>query len=126
MELLCHGPQQVFRQVHQVIEICIGLVKLKHGEFGIVPRGQPLVTEIPVNLVDPFKTTHHETLQIQFRRNTQEQVHVQRIMEGSKRPRDRPTRYRLHHRGFNLQKITCIEVLADVLNNLAAHPEGVA
>ena len=126
VQLLRHASQQVLGQVHQVMIIRIGLIEFQHGEFRIMPGRQPLVTKITINLVDLFITTDNQSFQIQFRCDTQKQVHVQRIVEGSERPCSGTTRNGLHHRCFDFQIAKPVQVLTNVLHNAAAHAKGVS
>ncbi len=83
----------------------IGLVELDHGEFGIVPRRQPLVAEIAVDLEHLLETAHHQPLQIELGRDPQIQRHIQGVVMGDEWPRGGAARDHLHHRRLDLEEI---------------------
>jgi len=55
---------------------------------GVVLCGNPLVPEIPVDLEDPFESADGEALQIELRRDTQVEIHVERVVMRHERTRD--------------------------------------
>ena len=59
-----HLRQQLGGKIDHAVVIRVSLVKLQHGEFGVVLRGQPLVAEIAIDLVDPLQAAHQQPLQI--------------------------------------------------------------
>src|SRR6267143_1922343 len=69
----CHFLREVGEELlvqrHQVVVITISLVKLQHGELGVVRRGDTLVAEIAVDLVDEVSTPDNQALQIQHGRD---------------------------------------------------------
>ena len=112
--------QHFLGQIHQVTVVGIGLIKLHHGEFRIVPGRQTLVAEIAVNLVDALKTTHHQSFQVQLRRYTQVQTHIKGMVVGLKWPRSSAAWDRLHHWRFHLDKSAIIEKMPDKADNPGA------
>ena len=112
------GAQHVFRQVHQVVVVGIGLIKLHHGEFRIMTGGKPFITEIAVDLEYPLETTDHEALEEQFRSNTQVHVDTEGVVVGHKRARRGTARDHLQHRGFDFHEVPVSEVLAHDADNL--------
>ncbi len=70
-------------------DVRVGLVELEHGELGIVMRRDAFIAEIAIDLVDAIESTDDQPFQIQFRRNSQEEVDVERIVMRYKRTRRR-------------------------------------
>ena len=124
--LLRQPAQHFLGKVHEIAVIRIRLIEFKHGEFRIVARGQSFVAEIAVDLEDLFETAHHQALEIQFRGDTQKQLHVEGVMMRDKRPRRRTPGNRLHHRRFHFQKIPFQQETPDIAHRRRAHAKGLA
>ena len=72
-----------FGQVHHRGVIDIGLVELERGEFRVVARRQALVAEAAVDLEHLVgEPADHQPLQMQFRRDAQVEVDVERVVMG--------------------------------------------
>ena len=89
--------QQFGGEIHQAAIIGVGLVELQHGELGIVMRGEALVAEIAVDLVDALQAAHHQPLQVKLRRDAQVEIDIERVVMGDERPRRGAAVDRLHH-----------------------------
>ncbi|VGP32827.1 hypothetical protein SB00610_01850 [Klebsiella quasipneumoniae subsp. similipneumoniae] len=89
-------------------------------------NGDPFVTEVTVDLEDAFEAAHHQTLEVQFRRDTQVHVQIQRVMMGDERTRGSAARDHLHHRGFHFHKAAANHELTDARQDLRTHFEGLA
>lgn len=76
-------------------------------------NGDPFVTEVTVDLEDAFEAANHQTLEVQFRRDTQVHVQIQRVMMGDERTRGSAARDHLHHRGFYFHKAAANHELTD-------------
>ena len=85
-----------------------------------------LISELPSNLIHPIQTTHNQHLQIQLRRNTHEQIHIQIIMMRDERLSRRTPRNLIHHRCLHFQEVHLVEVRAHELDDLGAGDEGVS
>jgi hypothetical protein len=66
--------------------------------------GDAFVTEVTVDFEHTFEAAHNQTLQIQFRRDTQVHIHIQRVVMGDERTGRRAAGDHLHHRGFDFHK----------------------
>jgi hypothetical protein len=91
-----------------------------------VLRRDPFVPEVAVDLVDAFEPADDQALQVQLRGDAKKELHIQRVVMGHERPRQRPPGDRLHHRGLDLQIAARIEEAADRDQHLAAHFEDAA
>jgi len=80
----------------------------------------PLVAEVPVQLINPLQTPGNQPFQIQFRGNPQVKIHPQRVVVGLEGPRHRSARPGLHHRGFDFQKIAILHEAANQLDDPAS------
>ncbi len=70
----------------------------------------PFIPEIAVDLVDAFDASHYQALQIQFRRDPQIQIDVERVVMRDKRTRHRAAIERLHHRSLYFEKSSFIQL----------------
>ena len=59
---LCRMAQHLLSKIHQPLIIRVGRIELHHRKFRVVPRAEALVTEITINLIDPLKATHNQSL----------------------------------------------------------------
>ena len=120
------GADQRLGEVHQVAVFAIGLVELHHGELGVVPRRQPLVAEVAVDLEHLLEAADHQPLQIQLRRDAQEQLHVERVVVGGEGLGRRAAGDGMHHRRFHFEEVALDHEGADRLDDLRAALEGLA
>ena len=104
-----HRRQHLLGQRHQLTILAVRLVELEHRELGVVLRGDPLVAEVAVDLVDPFEPADRQPLEIQLGRDAQEQLHVERVVVRHERPRQRPAGNRLHHRRLDLEIAAAVQ-----------------
>jgi len=85
-------------EIHDVLVIRIGPVALHHGEFRIVPGGDAFVAEVAVDLEDLVRQARYQrALEIEFRRDAQVHVHLQRVVMGLERLGGRTAVDRLQH-----------------------------
>mmetsp|Transcript_2418 Transcript_2418/g.6490 ORF Transcript_2418/g.6490 Transcript_2418/m.6490 type:complete len:480 (+) Transcript_2418:811-2250(+) len=125
-DFLDESRDEFLAHVHQVVVIGIGLVELEGGEFGIVGQIDALVAELPADFVDPVQASYHQHLEVQFGRHAQVQVHAEVVVVGDEGFRGRPSRDHVHHGGFHLQKVSVVEVLADLGDDAGSDLENVA
>src|SRR3569623_183048 len=104
----------------------IGLVKFEHGELGIVARRQPFVAEVAIDLIYLLESANHEALQVQLGRDAQEQLHVERVVEGDERLGGGAAGNHLHHRRLDFEKAARIKKTADVIDHGGARLKGLA
>ena len=97
------GREHLLGHVHQLAVLAVGLVELEHRELGVVLRRDPLVPEVAVDLVDALQAADDQPLQVQLRRDAQEELHVERVVMRHERPRQRAAGDRLHHRRLDLE-----------------------
>ncbi len=116
-DVLRQQREELRVQVHQIAVIAVRLVKLQHREFRIVLRGDALVSEIPVDLINAIDSAHRQSLQIQFGGDAQVQVDVQSVVVGDERPGRRPARNGMHHRRFYFDITSRIEESPQFLND---------
>ena len=117
---------QAFGELHQVLVVPIGRVKLHHGEFGVVTHRNAFIAEISVDLEHPLKPTDQQALQVQLWRNAQKHFLVQRIVVGGERPGIRATWDGVQHGRFDFQKAVLHHELANTANSFAAGHEALA
>ena len=59
---LRHIAQHVFGELHEVMEIAIGNIKLHHRKFRIVANTHAFIAKIAVNLEHPFEAANDQAL----------------------------------------------------------------
>ena len=69
-----------FCQVHDVLEVSIGLVNFDRSELRVMSGIHPFVTEDTANFIDAFHTTNDKAFQVKLSRNTQYHVNVLSIV----------------------------------------------
>ena len=117
---------QAFGELHQVLVVPIGRVKLHHGEFGVVTHRNTFIAEISVDLEHPLKPTDQQALPVQLWRNAQKHFLVQRIVVGSERPGIRATWDGVQHGRFDFQEAVLHHEFANAANRFAAGHEALA
>ena len=117
---------ELFGHRHQLVVVGVGLVELEHRELGVVLRRHPLVPKVPRQLVDPLHAADHEALEVQLRRDSQVEVHVERVVVRHKGPRRRAAGDRLHDRRLDLHEAAAVEEPPDRRHGLRAHFEHAA
>ena len=125
VEGLGQAAHRLLGPVHQIAIIGVRQIELQHREFGVVPRGQPLVAEVAVDLVHPLEAAHHQALQIQLRRDAQVQVHVQGVVMRDEGPRRGTARDGLHHGRLDFEEVEGVHEVAQVLHDAGAGAEHV-
>ena len=70
---------QIFCQIHHAVEIRVGLIEFHQCKLRIVLCIHTLIAENPADLIHLFKSANDQTLEVQFQRNAQLQVLIQRI-----------------------------------------------
>ena len=118
-----HGRDHLLGHDHQLLVVAVGLVELEHRELGIVLRRDPLVAEVTVDLVDAFDAADGQPLEVELRRDPQEQLHVERVVMGHERPRQRAAGDRLHHRRLDFEVAARVQESPDVRQHAAADLE---
>ena len=117
------GAHQPLGHLHHVFPVLVGAVPLEHGELGVVARRDALVAEIAVDLEHALDTAHDQALEVELRRDAQEEVHVERIvvrLEGSRRS---AAGNRLQHRRLDFQIVFFQKNISQRMNNARAHGE---
>ncbi len=82
--------------------------------------GNPLVAEVAVEFVDAVHAADEEALEVEFRRDAQEELHVERVVVRDERLRRGAPRDGVHHRRLHLQEPARIEELPQKPDDL--HP----
>jgi hypothetical protein len=123
---LDHARQKLLGDVDQVAVVGVGHVELASGELGVVREVNALVAELPADLVDAVEAAHDEHLQVQLRRDSHEQVHVEVVVMCDEGLGSGATCDHVHHRRLYLQEAELVEELADVRDDLGAHVKDVA
>ena len=103
----------VLGQVHDLVVRGVGLVQLEHGELGVVPGADAFVAEVAVDLVDALEAADDQALEVQLRRDAQEQVEVQRVVVRGERLGGGAADDVMHHRRLDFEEAARVEPAAD-------------
>ena len=57
------------RNIHHALVICVGLIQLHQGKFGVMTNGNALVSEYTTDFIYSFKAADNQSLQGQLQRN---------------------------------------------------------
>jgi hypothetical protein len=117
---------QVLREIHHVAIVAVGLVRLDHGELGVVARVDVLVPEVLGDLEDPFEAADHEPFQIEFGRYPEEEGLVQIVVERREGAGVRPAVAGLERGGLELEEAPVGEVGPDRRDDPAPRAECLA
>ena len=118
--------EKVFRELHLVAVRPVRAVELHHRELGVVTDGDAFVAEVAVDFEDALEAAHDEALQIEFRRDAQVHVHVERIVVRDERLGVGAARNRVEHRRLDLEEAVREHEAADRGDGLGADEEAVA
>ena len=111
---------------HEVIHICISLIKLAGCEFWIMSQIDTLIPELPSQFVDAFQASDNQHLKIELWRNTHEKIHVQVIVMCYEWLCRGTSGDSIHHRCLHFHKVSLVKVSADVCDHLGAGQEDIA
>src|SRR5665213_1296644 len=116
---------ELLGQHHHRAIIDIGLVKLERSEFRIVPRRQPLVAEVAVDLEQLVgEAADQQALQMQLRRDAQIEIEVERVVMGDERLGRGAAGNSVQHRRLDLEIALLDEAAAHPGDDLAAPAQG--
>ena len=116
-----HQPfDQAFCQIHDVVHVRIGHVKLADGEFGVMCKVDALIPKNAANLVYSIQATNDELLEIQLWCNAEIQVKVKVVMVGDKWFGGCATSDHTSHRSFDLKEAQLVKEAADIVDDTTA------
>ena len=118
------GAEQALGPLHHAAVVGVGLVHLQRGELRVVPHVHPLVAEDAADFIHALHAAHNQALEVQFRRDAQVHVDVQRVVVGDERPRGRPAGDGVEDRGLHLDVAQAVQHGADGADDAAAADEG--
>ena len=108
LERLAGGMDRVddagLGQVHHRAVVAVGLVGFEHREFGVVLLADPLVAIDAAKLVHAFDAADHQPLQMQFQRDPQVEVDVERVVVRFERPGGGAAGDRVQRRTFHFDE----------------------
>ena len=104
VELLGEVGGELLGERHHVRVVAVGLVELEHRELGVVAGGQALVAEHPPDLEHPLEAADGEALQVELRRDPQEELHVERVVVRGERLGQRAAGDRVEDRRLHLDE----------------------
>ena len=89
-------------------------------------RREAFIAKVTIDLEHPLHATHHQSLEIEFRRDTKGEIHIERIVMRDKWARRRAPGNDLHHRRFDFEIATLAQEAANVIDGLRAYREHAA
>ena len=85
-----------------------------------------LIAKVAIDLIDAIQTADRQPLQVEFRRNAQVEIEIERVVVGSEWASHGAAGDGLHHRRLHFDVAASVEVSADGLNNAATLDENFA
>ena len=119
------GDQLLHHRRHRLV-VGVGLVRLQHGELGVMEGGDPLVAEDPPHLVDLLQAAHDQALEVELRGYAQVALLVEGVEVGREGPGRRPAGLCLQHRRLHLHKAATVQEPAQRGDDLGAQDEDLA
>ena len=110
-------------EVHDVVDVGVGLVGLHHRELGVVARRQALVAEHPADLEDAVHAADDQPLEVQLERDAQVQRHVERVVVGDERAGVGAAGLDVQHGRLDLGEAAVAERAPEAGDHLVAHVE---
>jgi len=123
VDLFRDADDELFAEGHQIVIVRVGLIELKHGELGVVARADALVAEVAVNLVDAIHAADYEPLEVELRRDAEEEIQIERVMVRSEWLSGGASSDLVHHGSFDFEVAATIEKLADGAEDGSAFDE---
>ena len=115
---------QLLGDVHHFVPVAERLVELHHRELRIVTGRDALVAEDPPDLEHPLHPADDQPLQVQFERDPQVQVHVERVVMCDERPRVGAACIDVEHGGLDLDEAVAVQRAAEARDHRMADLEG--
>ncbi len=122
--ITCRLGDQDLADVHDVVPVAEGLVQLDHRELGVVPGRDALVAEDPTDLEHALHAADDQPLEMQFERDAQVELHVERVVVRGERAGVRPAGFDVQHRGLDLDEAALVERSPEAGDDLVADLEG--
>ena len=118
--------QQRFGEIHQVVVVLIRLVKLEHGELGVVSGTGAFVSVVAVDFEHLVEATDNQTLKVELRRDAHVHLLIKRVVMCDEWLGRSAAGNRVHHRRFHFE-IAALDVkIADEGDHLRANFESAA
>mmetsp|Transcript_8923 Transcript_8923/g.24044 ORF Transcript_8923/g.24044 Transcript_8923/m.24044 type:complete len:656 (-) Transcript_8923:29-1996(-) len=124
-DLLDHAGDHLLRHVHQVVVVCVRLIKLAGRKLGVVGHIDPLVPKLLSDLKHPIQTTDDEHLEVEFGRHTHVQLEIQVVMIRNERPSGCSPRNHVHHRRLHLEEPSLVQERAHTLDDLGTRSKDI-
>ena len=118
--------EQLFGEIDQAAIVRVGLVKLQHGELGVVVGGEAFVAEVAVDLVDAVEAAHHQALQVELGRDAQVEIDIEGVVVGDEGTRGGAAIERLHHGRLDFDELAGFQLAAEGRNDARARHEDLA
>ena len=118
--------EQVFKQVHHVVEVGIGFVQFDGGKFGVVLGVHALVAEDTSHFVHPFQAAHDEPLQVQLGGDAHVHVQIQGVVMGDEGTSGSAAGDGVQDGGLHFHVAPVVQEVTEVLDELRAQLEGLA
>lgn len=125
-QVLDESRDHVLSDVHEVIDISVGLIEFNGGEFGVVGKISALVSELTSNLVHSVQATDDQHLEVKLRGDTHVHLHIVLVVMGCEGLGCGTTGNLVHHGSLNLDEVALVKVSADPGDHLGSGNEDIA
>ncbi len=125
---LCGVHDEPLGEIHPVVDVGEGTVRLERGELRAVPRVDPLVAEVPGDLEDPLVAPDDQALEVELRGDPEGEVDVERVRTGEEGAGERSAGLRLEDGCLHFDELLGGEEAAqrgDDAEPDVEHPTGV-
>ena len=122
-DVLDESGEEALGDLHEVVVVGVGHVKLAGGELGVVGEVDTLVTELATNLVYAVNPSNNKHLEVELGGDAHEEVHVQVVVMGDEGLGGGASSDHVHHGGLHLEEAEGVEEAAEVADDLGADDE---
>ena len=91
-DFLCNMAVHIFCEIHHSVVVGVSLIKLHERKFRIVTSINAFISENSAYLVNSFKSAYDESLEVEFKADTELNVLVKGVVVSLKRSRSSSTR----------------------------------
>ncbi|OPZ60342.1 MAG: hypothetical protein BWY86_01024 [Candidatus Aminicenantes bacterium ADurb.Bin508] len=110
--------EELLGELDQVVEIAVSLIKLDHRKLGVVLEVDPFVAEATVDFVDSVETSDDEPFQVEFRSDSQVELHVQSVVVGDEGTGVGPPGDGVEHGGLDFEVASLVKKFSDSPDDL--------
>src|SRR5207237_8586640 len=101
---------EVLGDAHDRLVVAVSLIEFQHRELGVVVPIDPLVAEVPSDLVHALEPADEQSLEVELERDAKLEIDVENVVMGGEWLRERSAGDSLEHRRLHLDEAACVEL----------------